>query len=94
MTKVASATTSNAASTTTASVINTAIDVADFSQACIGDLCAILRAIRKVSDKDSDAYDLAGIGEYLADSWIDDLDRSRESIKSFGVDTSFKDVAA
>ena len=57
-------------------------DTTALAQSGFSDLGALCQAIRCVCDQHTNPYQLAGIGLYLADEWIDTLDGELEAIKA------------
>jgi hypothetical protein len=50
------------------------------AQSGFSDLGALFLAIRCACDKHTNPYQLAGIGQYLADEWINTLDGELETL--------------
>jgi hypothetical protein len=59
-----------------------AIDITELAQAGFNDLGVLCQAIRNTCDQQTDPYHLAGIGQYLADDWINTLDGELEVLKA------------
>lgn len=73
-----------AANTSTETVINEAVDMATVQHASISDLGVLFSAIRKVSDEQTDAYRLAGMGMYLADDWSEMAEDAKNDLVAMG----------
>ncbi|MES9863932.1 MAG: hypothetical protein ABW157_01215 [Candidatus Thiodiazotropha sp. LLP2] len=58
------------------------IDTTELAQAGFNELGALCQAIRRACDKHANPYQLAGIGLYLADDWINTLDGELEVLKA------------
>lgn len=58
------------------------LDSIAFSHSCICDLGSLFKVIRDTSEKYSTAYELAGIGHYLANDWSNSLDNEQEQLIS------------
>jgi hypothetical protein len=59
-----------------------AIDTTELAQAGFNELGALCQAIRHTCDKHTNPYHLAGIGQYLADDWVNTLDGELEMLKA------------
>jgi hypothetical protein len=62
------------------SLLNKAIDNAALCHDCFHDLGSLFKAIRITSTKKTTAYELAGIGQYLADEWGNTIDCECETL--------------
>ena len=62
-------------------VITKAIDAAGLGESTIHDLGSLFKAIRETSEKYSTAYELSGIGQYLAEYWSSTLASEREALE-------------
>ncbi|MGD9170052.1 MAG: hypothetical protein PVI97_08330 [Candidatus Thiodiazotropha sp.] len=60
--------------------ITKTIDTTALAQSGFSDLGALFLAIRSACDKHTNPYQLAGIGQYLADEWINTLDGELETL--------------
>lgn len=63
-------------------IITKTMDTTALAQSGFSDLGALFLAIRSACDKHTHPYQLAGIGQYLADEWINTLDGELESLKA------------
>jgi hypothetical protein len=61
-------------------IITKTMDTIDLAQSGFSDLGALFLAIRSACDKHTNPYQLAGIGQYLADDWINTLDGELETL--------------
>lgn len=57
-------------------------DAKHLTMKCFEDLSSLFDAIRSVSQENSTAYKLAGIGRYLADDWANTADCELENIQA------------
>ncbi|MES9854675.1 MAG: hypothetical protein ABW170_22925 [Candidatus Thiodiazotropha sp. L084R] len=57
-----------------------AMDTTALAQSGFNDLGALCQAIQSTCDQHSKPYQLAGIGQYLADDWINTLDGELETL--------------
>ncbi|MGD8914015.1 MAG: hypothetical protein PVJ68_14915 [Candidatus Thiodiazotropha sp.] len=55
-------------------------DITTLAQSGFSDQGALFQAIRSACDKHTNPYQLAGIGQYLADDWINTLDGELETL--------------
>jgi hypothetical protein len=60
-------------------IITKTMDTTALAQSGFSDLGALFLAIRSACDKHTNPYQLAGIGQYLADEWINTLDGELET---------------
>jgi hypothetical protein len=56
------------------------MDTTALAQSGFTDLGTLCQAIRRACDQHTNPYQLAGIGQYLADEWIDRLDGDLETL--------------
>jgi hypothetical protein len=63
-------------------IITKTMDTTALAQSGFSDLGALFLAIRSACDKHTNPYQLAGIGQYLADDWINTLDGELETLKA------------
>jgi hypothetical protein len=56
------------------------MDTTALAQSGFSNLGALFLAIRSACDKHTHPYQLAGIGQYLADEWINTLDGELETL--------------
>jgi hypothetical protein len=63
-------------------ILDRTMDTTELAQAGLNDLGALCQAIRHASDQHTNPYHLAGIGQYLADDWINTLDGELETLKA------------
>lgn len=61
-------------------IITKTMDTTALAQSGFSDLGALCQAIRSACDKHTNPYQLAGIGQYLADDWINTLDGELETL--------------
>lgn len=61
-------------------ILARARDTTELAQSGFSDLGALCQAIRCTCDQHANPYQLAGIGLYLADEWIDTLDGELETL--------------
>jgi hypothetical protein len=61
-------------------IITKTMDTTALAQSGFSDLGALFLAIRSACDKHTNPYQLAGIGQYLADDWINTLDGELETL--------------
>ena len=61
-------------------IITKTMDTTALAQSGFSDLGALCQAIRCACDKHTNPYQLAGIGQYLADEWINTLDGELETL--------------
>jgi len=69
---------------TLSDTVDESITALNLSNQSINDLGTLFTAIREASDKHSAAYELAGIGQHLSDSWgsmVDDKLKSFENLR-------------
>jgi hypothetical protein len=59
-------------------LLTRAEDTITLAQSGFNNLSALCQAIRSACDKHTTPYHLAGIGQYLADDWINTLDGELE----------------
>jgi hypothetical protein len=64
----------------TSGIITKTMDTTALAQSGFSDLGALCQAIRSACDKHTNPYHLAGIGQYLADDWINTLDGELETL--------------
>jgi hypothetical protein len=63
-------------------IITKTMDTTALAQSGFSDLGALFLAIRSTCDKHTNPYQLAGIGQYLADDWINTLDGELETLEA------------
>jgi hypothetical protein len=63
-------------------IITKTIDTTALAQSGFSDLGALFLAIRSACDQHTNPYQLAGIGQYLADEWINTLDGELETLEA------------
>jgi hypothetical protein len=58
------------------------VETIALAQSGFNDLSVLGQAIRSACDQHTNPYQLAGIGQYLADDWINTLDGELEMLKA------------
>jgi hypothetical protein len=66
----------------TCGILARTMDTTALAQTGFNDLGALCQAIRCTCDQQTNPYHLAGIGQYLADDWINTLDGELEMLKA------------
>ena len=64
----------------TCAIFARARDTTELAQSGFNDLGALCQAIRCTCDQHTHPYQLAGVGQYLADDWINTLDGELETL--------------
>jgi hypothetical protein len=61
-------------------LLDRAMDTITLAQSGFNDLSVLCQVTRSACDKHTNPYQLAGIGQYLADDWINTLDGELEAL--------------
>jgi hypothetical protein len=61
-------------------LLDRAMDTITLAQSGFNDLSVLCQVNRSACDKHTNPYQLAGIGQYLADDWINTLDGELETL--------------
>jgi hypothetical protein len=62
-------------------LLDRAVDTIILAQSGFNDLSVLYQVTRSTCDQQTNPYHLAGIGQYLADDWINTLDGELEMLK-------------